>query len=98
MDAWLRFLGPPDPRFEREVRRELAHARVTEAPSGRAPELPGVVFFDRVTPEVAGAVRELSRSGRDRVLAIAASASVLDPADAWRLLAEGASDVFAWDH
>jgi transcriptional regulator with GAF, ATPase, and Fis domain len=48
--------------------------------------------------DLAHAVRQFSGGGIRRLLAIAAPTVRLAPDDAWRLLAEGASDVFAWDH
>jgi transcriptional regulator with GAF, ATPase, and Fis domain len=57
-----------------------------------------VVFFDTIDADLAHAVRQFSGGGINRLLAIASPAVRLAPDDAWRLLAEGASDVFAWDH
>ena len=48
--------------------------------------------------DLADAVRQFSGAGIRRVLAIATPTARLAPDDAWRLLSEGASDVFAWDH
>jgi len=59
---------------------------------------PGVVFFDHIDADLADAVRQFSGAGVRRVLAIAMPAARLTPGDAWWLLSEGASDVFAWDH
>jgi transcriptional regulator with GAF, ATPase, and Fis domain len=59
---------------------------------------PGVVFFDTMDADLANTVRQFSGGGIRRLLAIASPAVRLAPDDAWRLLAEGASDVFAWDH
>ncbi len=58
---------------------------------------PGVLFFDQGEPEVCDFVRQVSRNGLERVLAVAVSQSTLG-SGAWRLLKSGASDVFAWDH
>lgn len=58
---------------------------------------PGVVCFAAPTDDVCDLVREVSRSGVERVLAIATSRQALDNGSAWRVLQAGASDVFAWD-
>ena len=58
---------------------------------------PGVVCFATPTDDVCDLVREVSRSGVERVLAIATSRRALDNGSAWRVLQAGASDVFAWD-
>ena len=57
-----------------------------------------MVFFDHIDADLADAVRQFSGAGVRRVLAIAMPAARLTPGDAWWLLSEGASDVFAWDH
>src|SRR5262249_5688541 len=43
-------------------------------------------------------LHEISRGGLERVLAIGSSRAAFDAGGSWRLLAAGASDVFAWDH
>src|SRR5690348_8458634 len=54
----------------------------------------GIVFFDRVGDPLCDFVRESSRGGATRVLAIA-TGEPESPAAVWRLLRAGASDVFA---
>lgn len=63
-----------------------------------APGSLGVLFFDDLTDRTCDLLREVSRNGIGRVVAIAASRSALASCGAWRLLGAGASDVFAWDH
>jgi transcriptional regulator with GAF, ATPase, and Fis domain len=58
---------------------------------------PGLVCFATPTEDVYELVREVSRNGVERVLAIATSRQALDNESAWRVLNAGASDVFAWD-
>ena len=58
---------------------------------------PSVVCFAAPSEAVCELVREVSRSGAERVLAIATSRTALDHTGAWRVLQAGASDVFAWD-
>jgi transcriptional regulator with GAF, ATPase, and Fis domain len=62
------------------------------------PSGPGVLFFDQITQRLCQLLRDASRRGLERVLAIALSHSALAERGAWRLLQAGASDVFAWDH
>lgn len=58
---------------------------------------PGLVCFATPTEAVCDLVRNVSRQGVERVLAIAISRHALDTDRAWRVLQAGASDVFAWD-
>jgi transcriptional regulator with GAF, ATPase, and Fis domain len=58
----------------------------------------GVLWLEGDSPHIAELLRELSRDGLGRILVIASSRSVLKRVSPWRLLAAGASDVFAWDH
>jgi transcriptional regulator with GAF, ATPase, and Fis domain len=59
---------------------------------------PGIVFFDRITAALGDFLREASRGGAERVLAVASRGGTLRDASAWELLDAGASDVIAWDH
>src|SRR5687768_2349384 len=59
---------------------------------------PGILFFDEATNEVLDFLREFSRNGQERVLALSARNSELKNGVAWELLRAGASDVFAWEH
>jgi transcriptional regulator with GAF, ATPase, and Fis domain len=65
---------------------------------GGGARAPGIVFFDEFSKDLSEFVREISRNGLDRVLAIALTGAGLAAGAAWRLLGAGASDVFAWDH
>jgi transcriptional regulator with GAF, ATPase, and Fis domain len=56
-----------------------------------------VLFFDRVDPELCDFIRQVSRNGLERVLAVVVSRAALG-GDTWRLLESGASDVCAWHH
>ena len=58
---------------------------------------PGLVCFAAPSEAVCDLVREASRDGTERVLAIATSRAALTHSGAWRVLQAGASDVFAWD-
>jgi DNA-binding NtrC family response regulator len=56
-----------------------------------------IVLFDTVTPPLLELVEGLARGGVDRILGVACRHDAVDGTDAWRLLAAGASDVFAYD-
>lgn len=58
----------------------------------------GVLFFDQLDERVCKLVQQLSRNGRERLLAVAICCRALMGDGSWRLLRNGASDVFAWDH
>ena len=57
---------------------------------------PGIVFFNEFSNELLDLLRETSRRGLERVLAISLSRAIA-PELSWDLLAAGAADVFAWD-
>jgi transcriptional regulator with GAF, ATPase, and Fis domain len=59
---------------------------------------PGILFFEKVDPSICDLVRQCSRKGLERILAVAISKSALAGNSVWRLLHSGASDVFAWNH
>ena len=58
---------------------------------------PGLVFFDEFSNELAELLRDRSRRGLERVLAISLSRRAIDPEVIWNLLSAGAADVFAWE-
>jgi transcriptional regulator with GAF, ATPase, and Fis domain len=57
---------------------------------------PGIVFFNESSDDLLDLLRETSRKGLERVLAISLSRRALEPNVIWNLLAAGAADVFAW--
>lgn len=57
---------------------------------------PGIVFFKEYSNQLLDLLRETSRRGLERVLAISLSRRALEPNVIWNLLAAGAADVFAW--
>lgn len=59
---------------------------------------PGIIFFEEFSQELCDFVREISRDGLERVLAIAVERASTVGDCVWRLLRAGASDVFSWDH
>jgi transcriptional regulator with GAF, ATPase, and Fis domain len=96
--VWHHFVQRSDATVRSAILRTLADAGINTC--ARGPESasgPGVLFFERVNPDLCDIVRRASRSGLERVLAVAVPGSTLS-GDSWQLLGSGASDVFAWDH
>jgi transcriptional regulator with GAF, ATPase, and Fis domain len=78
--------------------RELARAGLSPAPlDGDGPEGAGIVRFREVSDGLCDWVREASRGGAQRVLALAESRAALADGAGWRLLDAGAADVLAED-
>jgi transcriptional regulator with GAF, ATPase, and Fis domain len=96
MKIWHRFTGQkPESRILDELKRENLAFDSCES---LAPQGAGIVFFDEITPQLFDLLREVSRRGLERVLAVAPTRSSLKAACVWELLEAGASDGFAWDH
>ena len=86
-------------RPARAMLEALGRAGVsTQALNGAPPCGPGLLFFTEVTAPLCEFVRAASRHGLERLLAISLSPAATAGGGAWRLLREGAADVFAWDH
>jgi transcriptional regulator with GAF, ATPase, and Fis domain len=78
----------------RSVLETLA-ARKIEAGTANDGNGPHLVFFDECSDLLLQRVRELSVCARDRILLIAAPVTALAPAQKWKLLTNGASNVFS---
>jgi transcriptional regulator with GAF, ATPase, and Fis domain len=77
---------------------ELARAGLSPVPlDGDGPEGAGIVRFRQVSDGLCDWVREASRGGAHRVLALAGSRAALAGGAGWRLLEAGAADVLAED-
>ena len=86
-------------RPARAMLEALGRAGVsTQALNGAPPCGPGLLFFTEVTAPLCEFVRAASRHGLERLLAVSLSPAATAGGGAWRLLREGAADVFAWDH
>ncbi len=96
---WHRFVLRGGDSPHEAIIRSLAHEGVSTHPLASDDTAgSGILFFDRVDERLCELVRQLSRKGLERVLAVAISSPVLSGASPWRLLQNGASEVFAWDH
>jgi transcriptional regulator with GAF, ATPase, and Fis domain len=89
---WFDPALPPGTRGE--ITAALATAGVAPASDDRRRF--GAVFFAAVRPHVLQVIGQLSSGPVERLVAIANAE--IDDGDAWRLIAAGAADVFAWRH
>jgi hypothetical protein len=95
---WHHFVQRCDATVRSTILQALASAGVNTCARASETALgPGVLFFDRVDSELCDFIRQVSRNGLERVLAVAVSGATLG-GDIWRLLEYGASDVLAWRH
>jgi transcriptional regulator with GAF, ATPase, and Fis domain len=95
---WCHFLLDDGAVSEKAIASALAGAKLkVSVLDAAAPSGPGLLFFDRFNEDCYDFVREASRDGLERVLAVGATGEALQGGVAWRLLRAGASDVFAWD-
>lgn len=99
LKAWLHFFEGNGAPVKDSIAKELLRAGVeTDDPDGGFPSGPGLVFFDEATLRLCEFLREASRNGVERVLAVAFPHSAPASEWSWRLLQAGASDVFSWNH
>lgn len=96
--VWLHFIGTDGALSKSAVTQQLNVAGITVASvDSERPEGAGVIVFDALSQTLYDRVRQLSRHGRERLVAVAARHSALDGRAVWRLLDAGATDVMAWD-
>ena len=99
MNIWCHFTSGTNGLQEKAVIAALTAAGLSVAVlNPNEAGGPGVVFFNELNQELIELLRQTSRNGLERVLAISSSSAALAGGGAWRLLRAGASDVFAWDH
>ena len=96
MEIWHCFLGQKPDRAILSALSRAGLCPMTGVVSSH--EGPGIVFFNEVTSQLLDLLREASKGGMERILAITFSRTALRPAVVWSLLIAGASDVFAWNH
>jgi transcriptional regulator with GAF, ATPase, and Fis domain len=95
MEIWHCFLGTePHPSLLESLNQAGLHSEDDESFRCRGP---GIVFFKESSNQLLDLLRETSRRGLERVLAISLSRRAIEPEVIWNLLAAGAADVFAWD-
>jgi hypothetical protein len=94
--VWHHFMKQGEAMPEKSILDALSRVGVrSRSTDPSEPSGQGVLFFDQITQRLCHYLREASRRGLKRVLAIALSQSALALARAWQLLQAGASDVFA---
>jgi transcriptional regulator with GAF, ATPase, and Fis domain len=94
--AWVHFVDVRDQAFAAQAVATLATEGLVTRPLERAPAAgPGLLFFGSAR-KLTDFLSEVSREGRERVLAVAVTPSALDAVSSWRLLEAGASDVLTW--
>ena len=99
IDAWVHFFGQVDPETENAVVGSLSCAGIKiKTLDSDALKGTGVVFFGDLNQGLCTFLREVSNIGRERVLAISISPSLVGDGGSWCLLEAGASDVFDWHH
>src|SRR5215468_679021 len=97
--VWHHFMSHGEAMPEKPILDALSRAGVRSyAADPSEPSGQGVLFFDQITHRLCQFLREASRRGLERIIAVALSHSALADRGTWRLLQAGASDVFAWDH
>jgi transcriptional regulator with GAF, ATPase, and Fis domain len=96
MKIWHRFIGLQ--RSEAILDALGMENLACDSRESSEPQGGGIIFFDEITPQLFDLLREVSRCGLERVLAVPLRCSSLKVASVWELLKAGASDVFAWDH
>jgi len=95
MQIWHCFLGTePQASMVESLNQEGVHSQGEESFRCGGP---GIVFFKESSNELLDLLRETSRRGLERVLAISLSRRAIEPEVIWNLLGAGAADVFAWD-
>ncbi|MFO1428589.1 MAG: sigma 54-interacting transcriptional regulator [Candidatus Competibacteraceae bacterium] len=93
------FAGPIDSQTKKMMLASLASVGLkTDTPDQENPDNPSILFFAEIDQPLYTLLREASRNGLERVVAIAAKPGLLHNGTAWRLLEAGAADVFACHH
>ncbi len=96
--VWVEAVGPVGRHTRDVLAAGLCRLGVDAGPRDPAGAGgPGVVLFDDPGRGLTDRVRELSRHGSERVLAVRCGGGTAG-GDGWRLLRAGAADVLGWDH
>lgn len=97
--AWLHFLCSDDNLPKSTIAETISNTGISiQTLDSSASNGVGILFFNDINQRLLTFLREVSHNGLKRVLAIAASRSMLGNGAVWCLLHAGASDVFSWGH
>jgi len=96
--VWHQFVGTASGVAAKPLLDALSHAGMRlVAPSDDMPaHATGLIFFDTDSPALHERLREVSRGGLGRVIAIAVDQAAIGRDTSWRLVREGASDLLVW--
>lgn len=95
--CWLHYWERASRPNSEEFSRELTRIRVSSSPLNQdLPSGEGVCVFGEATPELLDFLRNVSRHGRERVIAVAGEGGLGNGICHWDLLQAGASDVLVW--
>lgn len=98
MRAWFRTHGAESALTKRICAAVRETGVILDPCSGEdEPEGNGLLIFDRVDEELCASIKRDSCGGLNRIVAVALSERCLSRGTAWRLLAAGAADSFAWE-
>jgi len=95
--CWLRSCGEISEQKQPFLSEALAKQGIkTDILQFETSGRPGVCLFNEITPELRRLLQIVTRSGRERIIAIADSESVTDGRAYWDLLQTGVSDILVW--
>lgn len=98
IEGWYHAIGLASGAVVKTLAESLGRMGITlHALGGDATEGPGILLFNEVNRHLSEVLYRTSRSGKERVLAIAASGAALPNPGTWQLLQAGAADVLVWD-
>jgi len=97
VECWVHSWGQESRQQQNVFADRLAKLGVTlKLLNENNPSGAGVCVCKEATPEFQNFLQTVSRAGRERVIAIADSAGLLNGVSGWDLLRSGASDVLGW--
>ena len=96
VSAWYELFGFGGRDVSTDEVQALARAGISAYPRGGNGSGPGVLFFEDAGEALYEYVREISRNGSERLLAVARVPTALGGSASWRLLQSGAADVLSW--
>jgi len=96
VNAWCELFGRVERGEPIDEVQALARAGISARPRDSHEAGPGVLLFDATGEALYEHVRNVSRHGSERLLAVARVPAALAGDASWRLLEAGAADVLSW--